>query len=158
MDKDVGCDQSSLVPAPKFYGLDKVSYGVRSDGIPVVLVEADHELALAAGLPATKVRSVVSTLPQINWRLVANLMLVVVDGPGIGFLLAAPAFACTKASAALSSRWVNAVDANGGAIALLVDETHLGSRMTSMTSTVSEASLGSRTASGDVLARLVIDP
>ena len=65
--------------------------------------------------------------PLVGWQLLANLTHVVLDGPNVGFLLAASAWDRTHAATASSIRWADNVDASAGAIALLVENVHLGS-------------------------------
>jgi hypothetical protein len=115
-----------VVVKPQFYALDKVSYGTRSDGAPVVLISVEPALAIESRLPIVTVKSVSTLAPLSGWQLLANLTLVVVDGPNVGFLLAAPAWERTPAANAWSFRWAENVDASSGAVALLVDGVHLG--------------------------------
>ena len=112
---------------PQFYPLDKVSYGTRSDGAPVVLISVEPDLAIESGLPIVNVKSASMLAPLAGWQLLTNLTLVVLDGPNVGFLLAAPAWDRTPAANAWSMRWAENVDASAGAIALLVGNVHLGS-------------------------------
>ena len=111
---------------PRFYALDRVSYGVRSDGAPVVLIDADDDARSASRLPDASVGSTSTASALVGWSLLANVTMAVLDGPDVGFLLAAPAFARTQSSTAVGSRWLASFDANGGAIAVLVDGVHLG--------------------------------
>ena len=99
----------------------KVRFATRSDGVPVVFADVEASLARASGLPEIAVERVDALRALTGWGIRMNLMLGVLHGPSTGFVIAGPCFPNKREMAEEGNRWINNLEANEGAISVLVD-------------------------------------
>jgi hypothetical protein len=99
----------------------KVRFATRSDGVPVVFAEVEASLARVSGLAEIAVKRVDVRRALAGWGIRMNLMLGVLHGSSTGFVIAGPCFPNKREMLEEANRWIDNLEANGGAISVLVD-------------------------------------